>query len=117
MNVMAPFHKETPIHTAYRHLSTFTCYIYQVGDKEVCGCPLVADVFKDTGEYCPLPKRKCTKHHNWEKLRRAEIDLERVRWVRNLSTSSFNPRKFGLFGSSSDEAGGGGGHHGSWPPY
>lgn len=52
----------------------------KIGEKEVCGCPLVADVFKDTGKYCAVPKRKCNKHHNWEKLRRAEIDLERVRW-------------------------------------
>nr|XP_054752147.1 CXXC-type zinc finger protein 1-like [Lytechinus pictus] len=52
----------------------------KVSEKEVCGCPLVANVFKETGQFCHLPKRKCTKHHNWEKLRRAEIDLERVRW-------------------------------------
>lgn len=52
----------------------------KVSEKEVCGCPLVANVFKETGEFCHLPKRKCNKHHNWEKLRRAEIDLERVRW-------------------------------------
>ena len=48
---------------------------------EVCGCPLVRNVFEQTGEYCRVSKRKCNKHYNWEKLRRAEVDLERVRVV------------------------------------
>lgn len=48
---------------------------------EVCGCPLVKNVFELTGEYCRVSKRKCNKHYNWEKLRRAEVDLERVRVV------------------------------------
>uniref|UniRef100_A0A8B9LC85 CXXC-type zinc finger protein 1 n=1 Tax=Astyanax mexicanus TaxID=7994 RepID=A0A8B9LC85_ASTMX len=46
---------------------------------EVCGCPLVRDVFEPTGDYCRVSKRKCNKHYCWEKLRRAEVDLERVR--------------------------------------
>uniref|UniRef100_A0A671WCC8 CXXC-type zinc finger protein 1 n=1 Tax=Sparus aurata TaxID=8175 RepID=A0A671WCC8_SPAAU len=46
---------------------------------EVCGCPLVKNVFELTGDYCRVSKRKCNKHYNWEKLRRAEVDLERVR--------------------------------------
>ncbi|XP_061544937.1 CXXC-type zinc finger protein 1b isoform X2 [Phycodurus eques] len=46
---------------------------------EVCGCPMVKNVFELTGEYCRVSKRKCNKHYNWEKLRRAEVDLERVR--------------------------------------
>uniref|UniRef100_A0A8C1PV91 CXXC-type zinc finger protein 1 n=1 Tax=Cyprinus carpio TaxID=7962 RepID=A0A8C1PV91_CYPCA len=46
---------------------------------EVCGCPLVRNVFEPTGEYCRVSKRKCNKHYCWEKLRRAEVDLERVR--------------------------------------
>lgn len=46
---------------------------------EVCGCPLVKDVFELTGEFCRVPKRKCNRHYCWEKLRRAEVDLERVR--------------------------------------
>ncbi|KAL7837407.1 hypothetical protein SRHO_G00271180 [Serrasalmus rhombeus] len=46
---------------------------------EVCGCPLVQNVFEPTGEYCRVSKRKCNKHYCWEKLRRAEVDLERVR--------------------------------------
>uniref|UniRef100_A0A8C6M895 CXXC-type zinc finger protein 1 n=1 Tax=Nothobranchius furzeri TaxID=105023 RepID=A0A8C6M895_NOTFU len=46
---------------------------------EVCGCPLVKNVFELAGDYCRVSKRKCNKHYNWEKLRRAEVDLERVR--------------------------------------
>ncbi|XP_043101952.1 CXXC-type zinc finger protein 1a [Puntigrus tetrazona] len=51
----------------------------KVPADEVCGCPLVRDVFEPTGEYCRVSKRKCNKHYCWEKLRRAEVDLERVR--------------------------------------
>lgn len=55
----------------------------KVGPEEVCGCPLVTNVFEETGEFCRAPKRKCNKHLNWEKLRRAEIDMERVRqWLK-----------------------------------
>lgn len=53
----------------------------QVTADEVCGCPLVKDVFEPTGEFCRVSKRKCNKHYCWEKLRRAEVDLERVRVV------------------------------------
>lgn len=53
----------------------------QVTADEVCGCPLVRDVFEPTGEFCRVSKRKCNKHYCWEKLRRAEVDLERVRVV------------------------------------
>lgn len=53
----------------------------QIPVDEVCGCPLVKNVFELTGEYCRVSKRKCNKHYNWEKLRRAEVDLERVRVV------------------------------------
>ncbi|XP_062890961.1 CXXC-type zinc finger protein 1-like isoform X3 [Mobula hypostoma] len=51
----------------------------KVSADEVCGCPLVKDVFELTGEFCRVAKRKCNKHYCWEKLRRAEVDLERVR--------------------------------------
>nr|KAF6471056.1 CXXC finger protein 1 [Molossus molossus] len=51
----------------------------KVPADEVCGCPLVRDVFELTGEFCRLPKRQCNRHYCWEKLRRAEVDLERVR--------------------------------------
>ncbi|XP_077428177.1 CXXC-type zinc finger protein 1a isoform X3 [Vanacampus margaritifer] len=51
----------------------------KVAADEVCGCPLVKDVFEPTGEFCRVSKRKCNRHYCWEKLRRAEVDLERVR--------------------------------------
>ncbi len=54
-----------------------------MSDSEVCGYPLVRDVFEQTNEFCRVQKKKCWKHSNWEKLRRAEIDMERVRqWLR-----------------------------------
>lgn len=40
-------------------------------------------VFKETGDFCLIQKKQCVKHNNWEKLRRAEIDMERVReWLK-----------------------------------
>ncbi|CAG4931544.1 unnamed protein product [Parnassius apollo] len=55
----------------------------KVSDTDVCGCPLVRNVFEPTGEFCRAPKKSCLKHYQWEKLRRAEIDMERVRqWLR-----------------------------------
>lgn len=56
----------------------------QVPADEVCGCPLVRDVFELTGDFCRLPKRQCNRHYCWEKLRRAEVDLERVRVVGSI---------------------------------
>lgn len=55
----------------------------KVSDDEVCGFPLVTNVFDHTGEYCRFPKKKCSKHYCWDKFRRAEIDMEIVRqWLR-----------------------------------
>lgn len=55
----------------------------KVNDDEVCGCPLVTNVFDVTKEFCRAPKKSCSKHHVWEKLRRAEVDMERVRqWLK-----------------------------------
>ncbi|XP_073455960.1 CXXC-type zinc finger protein 1 isoform X2 [Aquarana catesbeiana] len=51
----------------------------KVPADEVCGCPMTKDVFELTGDFCRIPKRKCNRHYCWEKLRRAEVDLERVR--------------------------------------
>ncbi|XP_055984596.1 CXXC-type zinc finger protein 1-like [Sorex fumeus] len=56
----------------------------KVIDDEVCGCPLVHNVFEVTGNFCRLPKRLCNYHYCWEKLRRAELDLERVRALYKL---------------------------------
>uniref|UniRef100_A0A6P4FCS2 CXXC-type zinc finger protein 1 n=1 Tax=Drosophila rhopaloa TaxID=1041015 RepID=A0A6P4FCS2_DRORH len=55
----------------------------KVSDTDVCGSPLVNNVFSPTGEFCRAPKKNCFKHYAWEKIRRAEIDLERVRqWLK-----------------------------------
>ncbi|XP_034485752.1 CXXC-type zinc finger protein 1-like [Drosophila innubila] len=55
----------------------------KVSDTDVCGAPLVHNVFNPTGEFCRAPKKNCFKHYAWEKIRRAEIDLERVRqWLK-----------------------------------
>lgn len=62
--------------------------LYQVPADEVCGCPITKDVFESTGDFCRVPKRKCNRHYCWEKLRRAEVDLERVRVVCALSYMS-----------------------------
>ncbi|KAG8225836.1 hypothetical protein J437_LFUL004765 [Ladona fulva] len=59
------------------------CKDPKVSDTEVCGCPLVSNVFEYTGDFCRVPKKSCMKHYCWEKLRRAEVDMERVRqWLR-----------------------------------
>lgn len=55
----------------------------KIGDDEVCGYPLVSNVFNETGSFCRVLKKKCSKHHGWEKMRRALIDMERVQqWLR-----------------------------------
>ncbi len=55
----------------------------KVNDDEVCGCPLPnsANILEDSKEVCLAPKRTCSIHYKWEKLRRAHIDLERLRIV------------------------------------
>lgn len=59
------------------------CKDAKVLDTDVCGCPLTKNVFALTGEVCRAPKKSCFKHYTWEKIRRAEIDLERVRqWMK-----------------------------------
>jgi COMPASS component SPP1 len=55
----------------------------KISDDEVCGCPLLTGVFQFSGEFCRMRKKKCMKHYNWEKLRRAEVDMERVNhWLK-----------------------------------
>lgn len=59
------------------------CKDPKISETEVCGCPLVVNVFDITGDFCRAPKKSCVKHYVWEKLRRAEIDMERVRqWLK-----------------------------------
>ena len=60
-------------------------WTFQVTADEVCGCPIVSEVFEEKGEICLTAKRKCNKHYGWEKCRRAQIDMERVRQVSRSS--------------------------------
>ena len=68
----------------------------------MCGCPLVTNVFEETGDFCRASKRTCLKHYCWEKLRRAEIDLQRIQQVR-LCVCDYE-----VFNSSVGGGGGGG---------
>lgn len=55
----------------------------KIAEDEVCGCPLVTNVFESTGKFCRVLKKKCSKHFCWEKLRRAELDTERLQqWLK-----------------------------------
>jgi len=54
-------------------------------DDEVCGCPLQSSIFSKTeaAEFCRSSKKACQAHYCWEKLRRAELDMERVKqWMK-----------------------------------
>jgi len=52
-------------------------------ESEVCGFPLTKNVFKETGEFCRLSRKECNEHYCWEKLKRAELDMDRVRqWLK-----------------------------------
>jgi len=54
-----------------------------IGENEVCGYPLTKDIFKPNGEYCRVKKKECNLHYCWEKLKRGELDMERVRcWMK-----------------------------------
>lgn len=63
----------------------FTSLFFQISASDVCGCPLVTNVFEETGDFCRASKRRCLKHYSWEKLRRAEIDLQRIQQVEMCS--------------------------------
>jgi hypothetical protein len=55
----------------------------RAAEDEVCGAPLTTNCFELSGEFCRLLKKKCLKHHGWEKLRRAELDMQRVNlWLK-----------------------------------
>ncbi|CAL8077921.1 unnamed protein product [Orchesella dallaii] len=52
----------------------------KVKDTTICGYPLLQNVIGPTKAFCKISKKRCNRHHCWEKLRRAEIDLEKVRY-------------------------------------
>merc|ERR1712203_1206038 len=55
----------------------------QLAEDEVCGYPLQQEVFGKPVAFCRLSQKKCQQHSFWEKFRRAEIDMERVRnWMK-----------------------------------
>ncbi|KAL1415997.1 hypothetical protein MTO96_028343 [Rhipicephalus appendiculatus] len=56
----------------------------KVSDDEVCGFPIVANVFEHSGEFCNVPKKRCSKHYCWDKFRRAEIDMEIIQELKVL---------------------------------
>ncbi|XP_065581204.1 CXXC-type zinc finger protein 1-like isoform X2 [Artemia franciscana] len=59
------------------------CKEPKISETEVCGCPLLKNVLEESNEFCRVAKKKCVRHLGWEKLRRAEIDMERVRqWLK-----------------------------------
>ena len=62
-------------------VSLFVLFFFKISASDVCGCPLVTNVFEETGDFCRASKRRCLKHYSWEKLRRAEIDLQRIQQV------------------------------------
>ncbi|OQV23596.1 CXXC-type zinc finger protein 1 [Hypsibius exemplaris] len=45
----------------------------------VCGMPLTNEDFVKTGKFCRIPKKNCSKHPSWERVKRAELDLEVLR--------------------------------------
>ena len=52
-------------------------------DDEVCGYPIQKELFGKPGEFCRSSKKACQAHYCWEKLRRAELDMERVKeWMK-----------------------------------
>jgi len=56
-------------------------------DDEVCGYPIEKEILGKTGkdgeEFCRSSKRACQIHYSWEKLRRAELDMARVKqWMK-----------------------------------
>nr|XP_054752148.1 uncharacterized protein LOC129257776 isoform X1 [Lytechinus pictus] len=56
----------------------------KVALRDFCGCPLELDILTDTDKFCTLYKTNCQEHYNWEKLKQAELDLERVKWLVKL---------------------------------
>ena len=56
-------------------------FLPQIGDDEICGCPLTKEVFNEAGDLCKTAKKHCNDHFRWERMRRAEIDADKVRQV------------------------------------
>lgn len=65
-------------------MTSFVANVFlQIGADEVCGYPLQKELFSKPSEFCLKAKKKCHAHHNWEKIRRAELDAARVaQWLK-----------------------------------
>lgn len=67
-------------------------------ENEVCGFPLSGDSTGPSAHYCHMFKKNCSKHPSWERLKRAEIDLETLRTVRYVMyQSTGEERRSSLF--------------------
>lgn len=55
----------------------------KIEDEEVCGCPIANrdNLFEDSNKICLIAKKNCIIHFKWEKLRRAQLDLDKLRLV------------------------------------
>ncbi|OQR69410.1 PHD finger and CXXC domain-containing protein-like [Tropilaelaps mercedesae] len=52
----------------------------KVLDTEVCGFPIQKELFNESDvDFCRLPKKKCIKHISWERMKRAQVDMEIIR--------------------------------------
>ncbi len=92
LKVMCPEHEKEKkvnfnfIHYKYNNNNYYYYYYYsmiKVNENEVCGCPLPnqKNLLTDSNDICLAPKRTCSIHFKWEKMRRAHIDLEKLRIV------------------------------------
>ncbi|PAA81142.1 hypothetical protein BOX15_Mlig025553g1, partial [Macrostomum lignano] len=57
---------------------------------DACGCPLTDDEL--AGPLCPVARQKCTRHFAWARMRRAEIDIDRMRQLMRLEELLFEER-------------------------
>ena len=67
----------------------YICIVLQIGPKDVCGCPmdpLFPATHRTSHRFCTQPKRMCTRHYSWEKVRKAEIDQEKLNLVLHTHT-------------------------------
>ena len=58
----------------------------------MCGCPLEPDFpskLSECKKFCRNFKKSCLKHYCWEKLRRAEIDQEKLNLVSRVDGVKF----------------------------
>jgi COMPASS component SPP1 len=52
---------------------------------EACGCPMDGNSEEYPTGVCELSKKKCKRHVGWERLKRAELVLLKLRQVRGIA--------------------------------